>query len=261
MWRKSVTSLLFQHLHLPGAFFQLPSAGVPHHASSPHHSAPLPLRWARAEFCQGAVCFVSPTICSICFVSANLWSIQGASSFGGCRSPGTGALPGKPMQNGNQESFFPFCSHDFSCKVRACCLVLAFTALCFSAWALSEGAVGRWKRRGKSFWSIFAFLPTEGFESLSSSAVSGNVVFVGDEGCVCTVKMALWMLCRVQPMVLHMAHFPEDTRWNAGYKIPSKASERWVCCWDGTIICLTAQSCTHASLGQEVKNNTTPDWI
>lgn len=162
-------------------------------------------------FCslQGAVCFVSPTICSICFVSANLWSTQGANSFRGCRSAGTEALPGKPMQDRNQEGFSPFCSQDFSGKVRACCLVLAFTAPCFAAWALSEGAVGRWKRRGKSCWSIFTFLPTEGFESLSSSAVSGNGVFV-DEGCVCTVKMALWMLCRVQPMVLHMAHFPED---------------------------------------------------
>lgn len=77
-------------------------------------------------------------------------------------------------------------------------------------WALSKGAAGRQKRRGKSFWSIFAFLPTEGFESLSPSAVSGNDVAIGNYGCVCIVKMALWKLRRVQPMVLHTTHFPGE---------------------------------------------------
>jgi len=76
-------------------------------------------------------------------------------------------------------------------------------------WTLSKGAVGRKQRRGKPFWSIFAFLPTEGFESLSPLQSLATVV-VGNEGCVSLVNMALWMPCRLQPMVLHTAHLPGE---------------------------------------------------
>lgn len=90
------------------------------------------------------------------------------------------------------------------------------TLLLHTPWTLSKGAVNRQKRGGKYHWSTFAFLPTEGFESLSPSAGSGNDAAGGNWGCLCAVKMALWMLCRVQPMVLHAAHFPGQAHWNTG---------------------------------------------